>query len=255
MSKIIVCKSCAAEFADDLPKCPYCGSMNIKGAEAEYMGKLQDVREDLGELSQLPGQAHKRELKKQVKRWGIVAAALVVFAVMMQMVFLRSSSRYTDSPEKERADLIWLAEHEKELDALYESNDAEGILEYFYEWCDEDNAFSEWEHWEFAAILHNIAWARDSIAYEASGSELSFEEYQDLFYNQCVLRGITYRDDLIDEEKEKLLLLGADILQDYESRWGFSAEGLAKIDKLLQEWGGHARVRELNIIVKDWYER
>ena len=60
---------------------------------------------------------------------------------------------------------------------------------------------------------------------------------------------------MTDEEKEKLLLLGADILQDYETRWGFSPEGHAKLDELLQEWGGYVRVMEISSIVKDWYER
>lgn len=255
MSIKIVCKSCAAEFTDDLPKCPYCGSLNIKGAEAEYMNKLRDVKEDLGELSELPEQAQKKEMKKQVKRWGIVAAVAVGIVVLMQVWFLWSQSRYIDSPAKERADMLWLAEHEEELDTLYENNDAEGILEHFYVWCEEENAFSKWEHWNFATVLHNIDWARDTIKYEAKGNELSLEHYEDLFHNQCVLKGLTYRDDLTDEEKEKLLLLGADILQDYETRWGFSPEGHAKIDALLQEWDGYVRVLELNSIVKDWYER
>ena len=255
MSTKMVCKSCAAEFTDDLSKCPYCGSMNIKGAEAEYMGKLQDVKEDLGELSELPEQARKKELKKQVKRWGIVAAVILVLAVLLQVWFHWSSSLYIDSPAKERADMLWLAEREEELNTLYENNDAEGILEYFYVWCEEENAFSKWEHWNFATILHNIKWARDNIEYEAKGNELSRESLEDLFYNQCVLKGLTYRDDLTDEEKEKLLLLGADILQDYETRWGFSPEGHAKIDGLLQEWGGYVRVMEISSIVKDWYER
>lgn len=255
MSKNIICKSCGAEFSDDLPKCPYCETLNLKGAEAEYMNKLHYVKEDLGELSELPEQTQKKELKKQIKRWGIVVAVIAVLAVLLQIWFHWSSRRYMDSPAKERADMLWLAEHEKELDTLYENNNAEGILEYFYVWCEEENAFSKWEHWNFATVLHNIDWARDTIECEAKGNELSLGSLEDLFYNQCVLKGLTYRDDLTDEEKEKLLLLGNDILQDYETRWGFSPEGYARIDELLQERDGHVRVTELNSIVKDWYER
>ena len=43
--KKIICNSCGAEFEDTLPKCPYCGSLNYKGAEAEYLGKLEGMRE------------------------------------------------------------------------------------------------------------------------------------------------------------------------------------------------------------------
>ena len=41
--KKIICSSCGAEFEDTLPKCPYCGSLNYKGAEAEYLGKLESM--------------------------------------------------------------------------------------------------------------------------------------------------------------------------------------------------------------------
>ena len=48
--KKIICSSCGAEFEDTLPKCPYCGSLNYKGAEAEYLGKLESMRQDMQQL-------------------------------------------------------------------------------------------------------------------------------------------------------------------------------------------------------------
>ena len=58
--KKIICSSCGAEFEDTLPKCPYCGSLNYKGAEAEYLGKLESMRQDMQQLEQVP----EKELKK-----------------------------------------------------------------------------------------------------------------------------------------------------------------------------------------------
>ena len=52
--KKIICSSCGAEFEDTLPKCPYCGSLNYKGAEAEYLGKLESMRQDMQQLEQVP---------------------------------------------------------------------------------------------------------------------------------------------------------------------------------------------------------
>ena len=62
--KKIICSSCGAEFEDTLPKCPYCGSLNYKGAEAEYLGKLEDVRRDMQQLEQVP----EKELKKKMNK-------------------------------------------------------------------------------------------------------------------------------------------------------------------------------------------
>ena len=43
MSKQVICSSCGAKFRQSLPKCPYCDTLNYKGAEAEYMGRLQSI--------------------------------------------------------------------------------------------------------------------------------------------------------------------------------------------------------------------
>ena len=63
--KKIICSSCGAEFEDTLPKCPYCGSLNYKGAEAEYLGKLESMRQDMQQLEQVPEKELKKKLKKK----------------------------------------------------------------------------------------------------------------------------------------------------------------------------------------------
>ena len=79
--KKIICSSCGAEFEDILPKCPYCGSLNYKGAEAEYLGKLESMRQDMQQLEQVPEKELKKKLKKKQKlnkiaaRWPAKAVA------------------------------------------------------------------------------------------------------------------------------------------------------------------------------------
>lgn len=89
MEKIVICGSCGAEFDKNIVKCPYCGSTNIKGAEREYMEKLEDVREDMGELESVPLE----ELQDTVKRQGrflkkviITILAIVAAAVLIAVV-------------------------------------------------------------------------------------------------------------------------------------------------------------------------
>ena len=65
MGKRIICSSCGAEFDNDMAKCPYCGTMNYEGAEKEYLEKLEDVREDLDDLNEVPLEETKKEFKKQ----------------------------------------------------------------------------------------------------------------------------------------------------------------------------------------------
>ena len=66
--KQIICSSCGAEFEDMLPKCPYCGTMNYKGAEMEYLDRLEDVRSDMEQLGSVPEtetRGSKRELSSR----------------------------------------------------------------------------------------------------------------------------------------------------------------------------------------------
>ena len=47
MKKMIVCKTCGAEYDESLVRCPYCGTGYAPAEENEYMDKLEGVREDL----------------------------------------------------------------------------------------------------------------------------------------------------------------------------------------------------------------
>ena len=44
---MVTCRSCGGEFDEALVRCPFCGSAYAPAEEKEYMGKLEDIREDL----------------------------------------------------------------------------------------------------------------------------------------------------------------------------------------------------------------
>lgn len=54
MEKTIVCAFCGAGYEEEAIKCPYCGSTNIRGAEKDYMNKLENVRETMENLDVSP---------------------------------------------------------------------------------------------------------------------------------------------------------------------------------------------------------
>ena len=94
--KKIICNSCGAEFEDTLPECPYCGTMNYKGAEMEYFGRLEEVRSDMEQLGSVPEQETRSELKKQ-RKWILklvlllAVAAVLLFLGMEGVQILRST--------------------------------------------------------------------------------------------------------------------------------------------------------------------
>jgi len=92
--KIIVhCQSCGAEFANTEPKCPYCGTIYIPGAETEYMNKLGDIREDMEDLEGAALSETASELKtatgKMFKIIFIIAAIIAgLFGITRIMDFI-----------------------------------------------------------------------------------------------------------------------------------------------------------------------
>ena len=79
MGKMIICKSCGAEYDVSLVRCPYCGTADASEEENEYMGKLEDVRKDLH------GQIAKGN--KQIKR-GVGSTVGVMAAVIGAVLLL-----------------------------------------------------------------------------------------------------------------------------------------------------------------------
>ena len=81
MKKVIVCKSCAAEYDASLVRCPYCGTAYAPAEEEEYMGKLEGIREDLHR------QKDKGDARLKKKMSSTVRAVLVAVIVIVLLVF------------------------------------------------------------------------------------------------------------------------------------------------------------------------
>jgi hypothetical protein len=106
--KKIICSSCGAEFEDTLPKCPYCGSLNYKGAEAEYLGKLESMRQDMQQLEQVPEKELKKKLKKKQKFVIKLLIILAALAAILAVIVFRA--QYIE-PRDARADYLWEKEN------------------------------------------------------------------------------------------------------------------------------------------------
>ena len=130
--KKIICNSCGAEFEDTLPECPYCGTMNYKGAEMEYFGRLEEVRSDMEQLGSVPEQETRSELKKQ-RKWILkLVLFLAVAAVLLFLGMKWREFRYSDQRDNRKSrnhsnpygavsgifsDVRKLVEYQKEYDS------------------------------------------------------------------------------------------------------------------------------------------
>ena len=76
--RMVLCRSCGAEYPADIANCPYCGTMNLPAAETEYLGRLEGIRGDLEQLESLTGRKTKTHLRKLHRNLLIGAAILAL---------------------------------------------------------------------------------------------------------------------------------------------------------------------------------
>lgn len=182
MEKIIVCGSCGASFKENLTKCPYCGSTNIKGAEREYMGKLEDVRKDMGELDSAPLEELQAAVKKQghfLKKSMIVILMIAAAAGLIIYALTREEKR--DYKEQ----YLWQQEYFPQLSQFYDNGEYDAMLEFAAQILADNSSATlwEWEHYDF----YNAYFYATNFELLLKGREkgtLSEPGYSSLFFEE-----------------------------------------------------------------------
>ncbi len=146
------CSNCGGEYADWALKCPYCGSVNDKGAEKKYMEHMEDLRKNLDQVDEESEADYKKTMSRSVKRISlivliIIAAAVVVFITVR--VFNNQKNRIEETAKLQEND--WEKEEYAKMDELYENGDFEGILTENEKLVSENSKYSlgDWEHYCF----------------------------------------------------------------------------------------------------------
>ena len=247
--KKIICSSCGAEFDDSLPKCPYCGSLNYKGAEAEYLGKLEGVRQDMQQLEQVPERELKEKLKKKqkfvVKLLLLLAVLAAAFAVIVYRV------RYVE-PRDAKADYLWEKENFPVLDRLYEAKDFEGLAEFCEQAITEDRTIDRWEHSGIFTRLMSCRDAREYLALEQRGETLFEYQQVQLLDDYWILRGLDYSGlNLTEADKEYIRPYVEATLNSMADRYTFTAEEEKKFEDSLRNNYGYPRYEDCEEYIRN----
>lgn len=251
--KIIECASCGAHFDELLPKCPYCGSMSIKGAQAEYMEKLEDVRSDMEDLTAVPMQETKKELKKQTKFVLIIIGCIV--GLLLFLVVLELVLGYSGSKRDHQADYIWQQENFPILDELYEQERYDELLEMYYKAYVEDKPIGAWEHAEFCSAMELFFDVEETWQREQAGEELTHWDYEDILYLGFRVEDYEKSTAYTAEDKERMAPYIERVRADFETRWQFSDEELEKFNKEAQKNYGYISYDVVEDYIEEWMER
>ena len=131
--RTVKCKNCGASFGEDMAQCPYCGTMNKRGAYMEFRLKISDMIDSLLGL--------KDDVQRSVSSIILRAflRSLILIAVIVGIAFVTSRfvnvNHYNDKEYDQEAmeEIIWLDENLDRLNEAYERGDYKAVEKIYYE--------------------------------------------------------------------------------------------------------------------------
>ena len=256
MAEKIICDSCGGEFDSGLAKCPYCGTLNPSGAEKEYLGKLEDVHEDLEELKGVPEEEVRQALKRSgsyLKRVIVAVVLLAVVAVGGYYIWERAYDARLSNGRSERENYLWEEENFPIMDKLYEQGEYDELVSFMSAAGEEGYVTYNWEHYEFCNQYNRIKYAQDAIRREEESGKLSSNGYSLLLHDEWWIRGMEDSDIFTEEEKDILRPLAQPVLEDFERRWSFTEEEYQAMTQELAENHGYVSFDTIDAYIKKWY--
>ncbi|MBQ3105489.1 MAG: zinc ribbon domain-containing protein [Lachnospiraceae bacterium] len=207
-----VCVNCGASFEETMPECPYCGHMYEAGAQREYMDQLQELKEELSDVTEESHRLYREErnriLKKVLQIMG--GAFLIIGGLTLLMTGL---VRWIDSGFGEsdtKAELIWQNANFPKLDAWYEEGDYDAILSFYDKLLQTEEkgytAIYGWDHmmlvWDYEMYAGAIR-IRDALR---AGETLSSYEAREAV--SCAMELVYFKNPAMYGEEEKAVLEG-----------------------------------------------
>ena len=131
--KKVKCKNCGASFDDSLAQCPYCGTMNKKGAYGEFRKKISSM---IDSFLGLKDEVH-RSVSSIILRSLFKSLLLVVLTAALAFICSRfvNVNYYNDKEYDQEAmeNITWLDDNLDRLNAAYEAEDYKSVEKIYYE--------------------------------------------------------------------------------------------------------------------------
>ncbi len=147
--KQVTCKNCGAVFSESLDKCPYCGTMNKKGAYKKFRKKIRDMIDSMLGLKEEAHRSVTRIIFTSLFRSIVLIAAVILLA----FVFSRFAqvNYYNDREYDENAleTILWEDENLEKLDEAYLNDDLATIEKLYLE---NSKVVTNWSHYPSYAL-------------------------------------------------------------------------------------------------------
>lgn len=251
MAKEIICSSCGGHFPENIPKCPYCGSLNYAGAEAEYLKKLDDVKEDVEELKEVPVRETKKAFAGQMKRlWKIL---LIIGVVVLLLIAWNVWDHFSDKRDQ-KADYLWKQENYPVMDEMYEQGGYDKLLQFYRQASLLGHPVYGWEHAEFCEVYQDIQYVKSQWSKIETNPKTDQTDYAELLYYELGIIGMIGQNNVLPEDQEILSEDIEAVTQDYDTRWQMSEEDKQSFQNKLEENLGYVSYEDCVKYAKTWYK-
>lgn len=184
------------------------------------------------------------------KKWYRIARIVVCVVLALAAAYVLYG-KYSGADEQEEAN--WQQEGYAYMDELYAAKDYEALMDYCNTAHKKGHDITGWEHYEFCAmysLVDSINFWRDDI-FNGKGKSIA---YQWLFYDEWCLIGITYAEELDEQEMEYFGEYIEQAINDMHDIFGLTDEEYdAYVEKLIAN-DYLISFEECEEIISAWYE-
>lgn len=241
----VICPNCGAVIYEDEPKCPFCGYINISGAEEKFMRDVQKTEDNLSEIPEIQKKHLKKSLSKSSK---IVIVTIGIATVLALMAFglhmLKEHILYGNFEYDVKAEMQWENENFPMLDEMLAEGRYEEILDFEYGLYAENkknktnHSIIKWEHYYFVSAYGNYATFKREIKQLDGDNEMSEFETEDMVYLGLWFYYRIYDSPYLkytDEEFAQIEEYREEIVGDLFGRLKFTEEELLTLESEVVE--------------------
>lgn len=235
------CRNCGAKFEDKEPKCPYCGTINLAGAEAQYMDKLENILEHTENLEEIPSETYTNQLKKHSKFTVKIVLIVTGICAGLFLLFQLSTKIYHTITERQiqtsRQEIRKFEEkYFPALEQLYEEGNDEATYNYLVPLYEEkgSDALFNWEHETYYLFYGYYQYVQQLLKDEQK-QNISEDDWAYGLY--CALQlspdaiSETDLERMSPKDKEKLALLQKEASEFLENHMNISVQKQKQIYK------------------------
>ncbi|MCR4951957.1 MAG: hypothetical protein K6A40_11615 [Solobacterium sp.] len=236
-----ICKNCGAVFDENLEKCPYCGSMNRRGAYRAFRFKVSGMIDRMLGLRDVVNQSTSRMVLFSFLR------SLLLIAVTIGLAFLLARTArvsYYNDPEYDREayeTIVWEDENLEKLDEAYEKNDFKTISSLYVQ---NSKVVRRWKHYADYEIKK---------AYQKISEFTTIRSYQlqDVLYFLYFPKNyVPYSNDVKNIDMEQYETMRQSVLSLMADK-GYAEQELSDMYQKHADSYGYVHLSDLDAYVKE----